>query len=282
MSNVSEIIGWQIYHQERLSFRAKRGSPILKVKFYHYPSYRQDVEINHFPQRCKLITKEINSLFLFNSKMRTKGIISLERTITVLPIPSYNHPDSSWGNISDISDSIQSKYKESSFYWPLQSQSIINITRQKWFEEENISHWTQSAYHFITTKIDQREIQQERLGAYQALTTGTGDCDELTDLFITITRIRGIPSRRLTGYFITNRGNNAEPHAWSEIFSPEIGWIPIDIALGNLGKHTRNYVILKVEEFNPALPDYNIQTKHTTTVHCQWDRPKPLFTPLYR
>ena len=132
-----------------------------------------------------------------------------------------------------------------------------------------------------TAKIKYRGKQEKRLGADQALLTGEGDCDEFTDLFVTFARMRGIPCRRLTGYFITNLGNFVEAHAWGEILTPKLGWITIDIALNNIGNHSINYVILKIEEFNPALPDYQIETGRSSAVHYRWERSTPTITPIY-
>jgi hypothetical protein len=129
-------------------------------------------------------------------------------------------------------------------------------------------------------KIKYPENQDRRLGADQALRTGRGDCDEFTDLFITLARIRGIPCRRLTGYYIHQVNNETEAHAWAELQSPTIGWIPLDIALRNIGKHTINYIIGKIEEFNPLLYDYQI-LRQTTAVHYHWERPGPIVTKLY-
>ncbi|TFG07684.1 transglutaminase domain-containing protein, partial [Candidatus Thorarchaeota archaeon] len=117
-------------------------------------------------------------------------------------------------------------------------------------------------------------------GAEKALRTGSGDCDEFTDLFITLARMRGVPCRRLTGYFIHLSNNQTEPHAWAELLSPISGWIPIDIALRNIGSHTINYIIGKIEEFTPFLFDYQI-LKQTSAIHYHWERPMPLVTPLY-
>ena len=64
-------------------------------------------------------------------------------------------------------------------------------------------------------------------------------------------------------------------HAWVDLFSPIHDWIPIDLALANIGAHTKNYVVKKVEEFNPTLPDYQVQAKHSSTVSHQWIRSPP-------
>jgi transglutaminase-like putative cysteine protease len=60
----------------------------------------------------------------------------------------------------------------------------------------------------------------------------TGDCDDLTFLYISLCRSIGIPSRFIRGFLIEE--NNAVAHAWAEVFvGPNIGidgWIPVECA----------------------------------------------------
>ena len=175
---------------------------------------------------------------------------------------------------------LQRKYKQNFSYWPMSSSAIQDISQERWFAVDNLYDWTQTLSRYILMIIKHPEKQEKRLGADQALSTGNGDCDEFTDLFITFARIRGVPCRRLTGYFIHQINTEPEPHAWAEILSPILGWIPVDIALHNLGNYTINYVIRKIEEFNPTLLDYQI-LKQTSAVHYHWEQPLPLITPLY-
>jgi len=223
----------------------------------------------------------MNSYFLYQQKVHTKGKISLNRSFSVFPITSSVNLESDWGEISEIPQILKDKYRESSKFWPVKSPTIVNLQDEKWFRIEDLSKWIQFANRYIWSKIKHRERQEERLGAYHAMLKAIGDCDEFTDLLITLARLRGIPSRRLTGYYILNQGASLEAHAWGEIFSAIKGWIVVDVALNNIGNHNIRYIILKIEEFNPALPDYQVQTKHSTGVHYKWQRPKPIITPIY-
>jgi len=280
MNQQREPKGWQIHHHEQLFFRGNTGAPTIRLKFFHYPSYRQTVTINQPPAYCKFKTKRNNTFFLFQQKVRTKGTISLERIISVYPQPSTLPVNKTWGRISDIPRLLQRKYKQSFSYWPVSSSAIQDISQERWFATDDLSDWVQTVSRYIIMKIKHPEKQEKRLGADQALRTGSGDCDEFTDLFVTLARIRGVPCRRLTGYFIHQANTEAEPHAWGELLSPTIGWVPIDIALRNLGNHTINYVIGKIEEFNPSLLDYQI-LRQTSAVHFHWERPLPFINPLY-
>lgn len=279
MDHTDEQRGWQIHHHEQVFFRASVGVPTIRLKFFHYPSYRQHVILDQPPVGCRLKTKQNNAFFLFQQQVRKKGIISLERMISVYPVCSSVPLNTTWGRITDIPWLLQRKYKQSFAYWPVNSQAIHHISQEHWFATDDLLTWVKQASAHITRTIKYPEKQGRRLGADQALLSRSGDCDEFTDLFITLARTRGIPCRRLTGYFI-HHDNDAEPHAWAELLSPINGWTPIDIAVRNIGKHTIHYVISKIEEFNPALIDYQILTQ-AATVHYHWELPPPMVIPLY-
>ena len=273
--------GWLVHHKDYLQYRTT-GSPSIHLKFYHYPSYRQKVTILQPPQGCKLKKQEINKFFIFHKKVNARGSIKLNRKIKIEPIVTRILHDTDWGEISAISQDERTKYQESSKYWSIQSPLLREITLHEDFLEDDFKQWVRFASNFVQKTIKTRENLEARLGAHKAVKNGIGDCDEFTDLFITLTRSRGIPSRRLTGYHISNDGNSAEAHAWAEIYSPTISWIPIDLALNNIGVHSQNYIIWKIEEFDPALPDYQIRIKHSNAVHHQWFKDKPVITPILK
>jgi hypothetical protein len=280
MEHTPQQRGWHLHHHEQLFYKVTTGAPTVRFKFYHCPPYRQTVHLDQPPANCKLKTKGLNTFFLCQQKVHAKGVISLERELSVYPQPTTVTSRDTWGRISDIPHALQKKYAQSFTYWPVRSPAIRTIAEEHWFSTDDLSTWVHDMFRYISNRIKYPEKQEKRLGADQALLTGIGDCDEFTDLFITLSRIRGVPCRRLTGYFIPRAPEEAEPHAWGEILSPTLGWIPVDIALHNLGSHTMNYVIEKIEEFNPALPDYQVQ-RQTTAVHYHWERPLPVVTPLY-
>jgi hypothetical protein len=279
MEHTLEQRGWRLHHHEQLFFKVTTGAPLIRFKFYHYPSYRQTVHIDQPPVNCKLKKKGNNAFYLFSQKVHAKGVISLERQTSVFPQLALMTAHD-WGRISSIPWLFRKKYMQSFSYWPVSSPAIRTISDEQWFSNDDLSTWVRDVYRYISTKIKYPEKQEKRLGADQALLTGSGDCDEFTDLFITLARIRGVPCRRFTGYFIPHAKAEAEPHAWGEILSPTVGWIPVDIALHNLGNHTMNYVIEKIEEFNPSLPNYQVQ-KPSSAVHYHWERPPPQITLLY-
>ena len=94
----------------------------------------------------------------------------------------------------------------------------------KWFKQQ-----TTYSQH-----LDDNSLQT----ASFTLNCKTGDCDDLSFLYISLCRSIGIPARFIRGFLIEE--DNAIPHAWAEVFvGGEIGksgWIPIECAgvSGNL------------------------------------------------
>ena len=268
-------MGWQLEHQERLLYRAKSGSPVLTLKFYNYPEYLQHINIVQTPSLTKLKKKGLNSYFFFHHKVRTSGIIAFDRIIQVFPQHREVSSKDDWGNISDIPNKFKKKYQVTTEFWPQNSSLFQDPSVSKWFEEDHLKEWIVASTVYIQSKIKSPEKLEERIGVFRAINEGIGDCDEFADLFLTLARKRGIPSRRLTGYFIHNNSKNPIPHAWTEIYSPMLGWITIDLALQNIGRHTKNYIILKIEEFHSNIADYSVRFSNKTQVSFEWIRKPP-------
>ncbi len=74
-----------------------------------------------------------------------------------------------------------------------------------------------------------------------------GVCDELTNLFIGMARSLGIPARFVSGVAYTEANNlsNWGPHAWAEVYFPEYGWVPFDIAYSQFGFIDPTHINLK-------------------------------------
>lgn len=96
----------------------------------------------------------------------------------------------------------------------------------KWLKQE-------TTYQIHTLKSD--NVQPSSF----TLQCRTGDCDDLSFLYISLCKSVGIPARFIKGFLI--EANSAVPHAWVEVFvGPRVGkdgWIAVECAgvSGNIG-----------------------------------------------
>jgi len=126
-----------------------------------------------------------------------------------------------------------SKLISSQKYWPVGNNQIIELNKD--FAS------LKDAYNYIVNSLDYdfNNISPEikRKGAIEALENPESAlCQEFSDLFITFSRTRGIPARRITGFAYT-QNEILRPlsyvedilHAWPEYFdNDKQAWVPVD------------------------------------------------------
>jgi transglutaminase-like putative cysteine protease len=72
-------------------------------------------------------------------------------------------------------------------------------------------------------------------GAQAALGHMGSDCTEYASLLIALCRAEGIPARYVEGLWVGDEGDEGTArteHAWSEVYLPGAGWVPVDPTLG--------------------------------------------------
>ncbi len=84
-----------------------------------------------------------------------------------------------------------------------------------------------------------------------------GVCDEMTSLFVAMARSQGIPARFVSGVSYTTSelfDENWQPHAWAEVYFPEVGWVSFDIAFGEYGYVDVTHIKLRdsIDSTEPA------------------------------
>lgn len=71
--------------------------------------------------------------------------------------------------------------------------------------------------------------------ASEAMEHGVGVCQDQAHVFIAAARLLGIPARYVTGYLRDpdRPDNDHDPHAWTEAWVEELGWVAFDCSLGH-------------------------------------------------
>jgi transglutaminase-like putative cysteine protease len=80
---------------------------------------------------------------------------------------------------------------------------------------------------YVTGKTD------AETGAEQAITQGTGVCQDHAHIFVTAMRLLGHPARYVSGYLMMNdRTDQDATHAWAEAWFDGVGWVGFDVSNG--------------------------------------------------
>ncbi|MGB9614646.1 MAG: transglutaminase-like domain-containing protein, partial [Fervidobacterium sp.] len=81
-------------------------------------------------------------------------------------------------------------------------------------------------YNASFTDVSINDITYSNMPSTWVLEKRTGVCDEFSNLFAAMSRAKGYPTRIILGYAYVDK--KWIPHAWTEVYSPDYGWIEID------------------------------------------------------
>ena len=94
---------------------------------------------------------------------------------------------------------------------------------------ENIDYWVKAPATKKASPVGSSEY---------CLSTRTGNCTDFHSLYASLTRSAGIPTRILYGSFLKQEldGQDVDQsyHCLIEFWAPEIGWIPLDVAVADI------------------------------------------------
>jgi transglutaminase-like putative cysteine protease len=125
-------------------------------------------------------------------------------------------------------------------FWEVNDPIVQELSERIAENSSNDESYARLAYQVVRERVKLKTHLDVRLGAAEAARLKEGDCDEHADLLVALCRAVKIPSRRVVGHYFKG-GPEPEPHAWSEVYLAEKGWIPVDAALGSFGTLSENY-----------------------------------------
>lgn len=96
-------------------------------------------------------------------------------------------------------------------------------------QSRNMTQTTHNIHDWMSKNINYEANTQE-LGAVYCMVNLRGACDEQADLFVSLTRCDGVPSRRITGSIIN--ASQITGHAWAEYYDGR-SWVYIDPSVKN-------------------------------------------------
>jgi hypothetical protein len=119
-------------------------------------------------------------------------------------------------------------------FWETRDPLIKRTSEKIRNSSENTADFLLRAFEWVRDHMKLRDPQSTRLGAARAIRELTGDCDEMSDLFIALCRAANVPSRRVVGIFHHGQESESRPfdwHAWAEVLMSKNVWIPFDPSL---------------------------------------------------
>jgi hypothetical protein len=140
-------------------------------------------------------------------------------------ITQYGQPQSNNSIIYIDPDNLQIKTIAHSIQTQAATTNAFKLAKEAFL-------WLKQNTRYQIHTFDDSSVQP----AAVTCTEKTGDCDDLSFLYVSLCRALEIPARFIRGYLIEEENNvvTATPHAWAEVFvgGPygTTGWIPVECA----------------------------------------------------
>jgi hypothetical protein len=110
----------------------------------------------------------------------------------------------------------------------------------------DIVDYARRCYQFVATHYSYLNPNTGIHPLQDILTTGGGDCGNLTSIYVSLLRYKKIPSRHI----VTVRPDGTY-HVWSDFYLEQYGWVPVDVTYKNsnpsgdyFGKYDGNGIVM--------------------------------------
>jgi transglutaminase-like putative cysteine protease len=196
-----------------------------------------------YPYRVEKDSEGNNLLYLETAKPAAQDLtVLMTFTLTRQELrsgadPSRTHP------LSDQERLSMKRYLAPNQYIPI-DPTMRELAEQVMGNETNPVRAARKTYDWIIANVDYYAKDPQRLkgtdegNATYCLTAKTGNCGDMGSLWIALARAKGIPARMVYGSFFKpefdGKDVDQDAHSWVEFYAPGLGWVPMDLALGDL------------------------------------------------
>ena len=102
--------------------------------------------------------------------------------------------------------------------------TIISIADSIWSVSEGIVNYAFNCYNYVAANYEYLNPNTGLHPLSQILADGGGDCGNLSTIFISLLRSKGVPARHVVSIYA-----NGGFHVWAEFMMAGYGWIPVDV-----------------------------------------------------
>jgi hypothetical protein len=108
------------------------------------------------------------------------------------------------------------------------NSDIIKIAKTIWEKNPTILGYARAAYEYVAGSYKYKNANTGLHPLAQCLKENGGDCGNLSSIYISLLRTKGIPARHV----VAIRADGTF-HVWAEFYLEQIGWIPVDVTFKN-------------------------------------------------
>ena len=204
------------------------------------------------------------------------SFIHLPKNIDV-DFSKFQNPDGSWKDIPEY-DKTTRDYKDNckrsgDFVEP--ENATIQMISEKLFNESNSNKldYAERCYNYVATHYRYLNPNTGLHSLTELLSIGGGDCANLSSIYISLLRAKGIPARHVVAI-----GDNNNYHVWAEFYIQDFGWIPVDVTYKNANLHGnyfgrydyRMVVVQRGVSMDYPIPWQGSQTIDLLQTFCYW------------
>jgi transglutaminase-like putative cysteine protease len=136
--------------------------------------------------------------------------------------------------------------------------TIASIGASLWAASPNVVAYARAAYEYVASHYAYLDPNSGLHPLADVLAAGGGDCGNLSSIYVSLLRNRGIPARHL----VTSRPDGSF-HVWADFYLQGYGWVPVDVTakqsnpggdyFGKVGPSSNGGGIIESEGVNLSL-----------------------------
>ena len=134
--------------------------------------------------------------------------------------------------VSPKSDTYALYTRRSGRYIVPGNPKIRKISGKLWEESSDLLDYAKKCYLYVADSFTYLNPNTGIHPLAKLLRDGGGDCGNLSTIFISLLRCKGIPARHL----VAKRPDGSN-HVWVDFHRQDYGWIPVDVSKRNANKY---------------------------------------------
>jgi len=112
---------------------------------------------------------------------------------------------------------------------------ILAIADPIWDGSPNVVYFAERCYEYVAENFEYLNPGVGLSPLSTVMANGGGDCGNLSSIFVSLLRCKGIPARHV----VTMRPDGSH-HVWAEFYLEKYGWVPVDVTY-KMDRPDRNY-----------------------------------------